>query len=321
MRGAFLQNGRRNGRDGARPSRNHEIRSGFGIGGTPSVPSARALRANRATRAFRPTGCRACVLAWGLAAGLALGLGSAGAAPTNATVEASFFRRAAFDLEPGSLCYLRFSQPGKRLPLFMAGDGRRGVLRCFMTPGLSGYRADVRGEALVDMDPPLGSADALAVDETAAAGLLKSRTALRVTLGHIRIRDLVGLSDPAWERMIGTAREGGSAREPQTASADVTVRIGLRAGAATATVDAPMRLTIHYRGKEKFGRILPYWRLELTGEFAIEGQALGLTGADAGRLNARAVFMSDTFLPRDYTGRATDTQLEEAAGAAEGPKE
>jgi hypothetical protein len=271
--------------------------------------------------ASRATARRAAVRACALAAGLALGAGSATAATTNATVEVSFFRQAAFDLEPGSLCYLRFTQPARRLPLFLAGDGRRGVLRCFMTPGPGGYNATVRGEAVVDMDPPLGSADALAVDDTAAAGLLKSRTALRVTLSQIKARDLVALADPAWGQMLGTARAGGSARDPLTASADVTVRIGLRAGAATATVDTPMRMTVHYRGREKFGRILPHWRLELTGDFAVEGQALGLTGADAGRLDVRAVFIADTFLPRDYTGKTTDTELEEASNVTEVSKE
>jgi hypothetical protein len=270
----------------------------------------------RRTIAFRPTGRRAGVRAWAFAACLALGVGSAEAATTNATVEVSFFRRAAFDLEPGHLCYLRFTQPAKRLPLFVAGDGRRGVLQWFMTPGLGGYDTIVRGEAVVDMDPPFGSADTLAVEEAAAAGLLKNRTALRVTLSQVKIRGLA-LSDPAWQKMIDTAREGGSAKDPQTARADVTAKIDIRAGAATTTVDAPLRMAIHYRGKEKYGRIIPYWRLELTGDFALEGKALGLAGADAGRLDVRAVFLSDTFLPRDYTGKTTDAELEEAANVTE----
>jgi hypothetical protein len=245
-------------------------------------------------------------------AALYLGACTGAGAQTNADIAVSFFSKAAFELEQGAACFLRFRAADRRVPLFAAGTARRGDVRIFLSPLDEGFTAKMEASGIVDMDPPVGSADAEAVEETAAAGLLKNGVPLRLILRDLRLDDVM-LTDAAWKAMIGAARSGVGPREPLSAGAKVTAKMEVKAPTASTTVTLPMRMTIQYRGQRRFGRLVPYWRLILSGDFALEGSALGLTGRDAGRLDVRVGIAADTWLPRDYAGKQADKELEESA--------
>jgi hypothetical protein len=241
-------------------------------------------------------------------------------AQTNATIDVSFFRQASLDLNQGALCFLRFRDPAKRLPLFAAGAARRGNLRLFMTSSDLGFTVRSEANAIVDVDPPVGSADAAAVDDTAAARLLKGRAPLRLAIRDVQLRDVM-VSDSAWKTMIDAARAGQPKQEPYSAHMDVDVKMDLVAQTASTTVTLPMRMTVRYCGLSKFGRLQPYWRLELSGDCAIEGKTLGLTDRDAGRLDVHAEIACASHVPRDYAAKQVNTELDNAAEIEVAPQD
>lgn len=229
------------------------------------------------------------------------------AAQTNATIDVSFFRNP----EQGAMCFLRFRDPARRLPLFAAGAARRGNLRLFMAPSDLGFTVRSEANAIVDVDPPAGSADAAAVEDTAAASLLKSRTPLRLIIREVQTRDAM-VSDPAWKTVIDAALGGQPRKDPYSASMDVNVKMEVVAPAVSTTVTLPMRMTIRYCGLPMYGSLRPYWRLELAGDCAIEGKALGLTGRDAGRLDVHTEIVCESSVPRDYAGKQAGAELDNA---------
>lgn len=225
-------------------------------------------------------------------------------ADEKAAVTISFFHRAAWGLNPGSLAFLRFRDPGKKegRPLFVAGRPRWGEMRFFFKEGGLGKELEMRceGTGSLDMNLPMGSRDALTLDDTAAAAILRKDIPLTVTISDVKLSTAV-IEDKAWQEMLTFAFNGGKTVNPKTGRCEVEATIGIRTPKAATKITVPARMAIHFTGWKQWGNIRPFWRLEMESDFTLKGKAIGLTGSDAGPLDVHLALVTETSLPRDYS--------------------
>lgn len=225
-------------------------------------------------------------------------------ADAKAAVTISFFHRAAWELNAGSLAFLRFRDPGKKegLPLFVAGRPRWGEMRFFFKKGALGKELEMRceGTGSLDMNLPMGSRDALTLDDTAAAAILRKDIPLTVTISEVK-PSTETLGDQGWKDMLAFAFKGGQTINPKTGRCEVEAKVRIRTPSGATELKVPMRMAIHFTGFEQWGNIRPFWRLEMISDFTMEGKAIGLTGSDAGPLDVHLALVAETRLPGNYS--------------------
>jgi hypothetical protein len=219
-----------------------------------------------------------------------------------------FVQRIVPDLQQGSLCYLRLSDPTKIHPLFITGDAWSGNLRFSIKKLSSEYSAECSGVANLFFDAPQGSADALSLGVTSAAEVLQKNQAIRVSITKLAIKEyLPMLSWRPFLEQVGVPG-GKGATIPKPVGLDAKATLEIRSGTATLQVETPLHCEFIYGIAQKWNYRNAYWRLKGTCTFPLSGQALGLTG---GPMEAQMVFFSDTWQPKG-AAQGGDS-LEEAA--------
>lgn len=206
-----------------------------------------------------------------------------------------FVQRIVPDLQQGSLCYLRLSDPTKAQPLFITGDAWSGNLRFAIKKLSSEYSAECSGVAHLLFDTPQGAAEAQSLGITSAAEVLQKNQAIRVSITKLAIKEYLPiLSWRPFLEQVGVP-SGKNATVPKPVGFDAKATLEIRSGSSTLQIETPLHCEFIYGIAQKWNYRNAYWRLKGTCTFPLSAQTLGLTG---GPLEAQMVFFSDSWQPK-----------------------
>jgi hypothetical protein len=229
----------------------------------------------------------------------------------------SFKSRTYTDPEKGFIClpreclsYVKFHSPAKPRPLFAAGWGKEGLVKVKFVPTEDMAVMDSKGTGIVEFTEFAAGASAEAADFACSDWARQPPDNLVVKISRIEQWAEEGNRMKALSEAISVPRWDKPAPKPAfKAVADIEIACGTRSAALSKL---PVRVDFSFEVAEMWGMVRLYWLMTVTASGSFRGDALGLTGADAGDVKFDLVAAGLRALPP--THKAADAVNMDADG-------